>query len=45
MAIDKAGGENLCAQVTVIINDENNFRRVLCEDEDGEEAAGELVAC
>lgn len=46
MAIDKAGGENLCAQVTVIINDENNFRRVLCEDEDGEAAAaGELVAC
>lgn len=44
MAADKAGEENLCAQVSIIIDDENNFRRVLCEDVDKEKTE-ELVAC
>ena len=43
-AEDEKGGANLCAQVEIICADENNFRRVLC-DENGEAREESLVAC
>lgn len=43
-AEDAKGGENLCAQVRIICADENNFRRVLC-DENGEAREEKLLAC
>lgn len=41
---DEEGGRNLRAQAAAICDDENNFRRVLC-DENEEKGAEELLAC